>query len=228
MAPESISSSPDDFVHAMLVTCPTDVTVPGSLTALFRWAAEHGAWWRAEKGVRGVLVPEGAVDGPMLVLDSSAQSSVAAAYMPERPDDWGDLWFFAKVSPDGSMAALWTSEGSHHVVLLGSGSGSTMATTVGTADDFLRLIAVGYEDLGDLDDDYDVQPPPVPGFDPIRRWVADIVSTPVPATAEEILGRPARLGDPDSDDPFWRWLRKADHEADGGAGSFVSDDGKLG
>lgn len=93
------------------------------------------------------------------------------------------------------------------------------------AIDFLRLLAIGYEELcwpgqhtftpmqafindnGEPDEwDEDATPPIAPSD--LRLWLAQEFGVDVPETAAEIVGSMSSYGDTDSSDPFCRWLAK--------------------
>ena len=115
------------------------------------------------------------------------------------------------------MAAFWLDEnGNQKIVHLGSGSGSALVCVLAeNTVDFLRLLAIGYEEIC-WSEDFDEPPPtereeddPTPIVLPnakFKKWVEDTFDTTVPATASEIVKHPSRMGDDDSDDEFFRWV----------------------
>jgi hypothetical protein len=125
------------------------------------------------------------------------------------------------------MAALWRDDaGEMRFVHLGSGSGSVMVGVLAwNAVDFLRLLAIGYEELcwpeelartpmqafilnnGDPDAwDDDATPPTAPLT--LRQWLAREFGVSAPETAAELTGVLPSYGDTDSSDPFCQWLAK--------------------
>jgi hypothetical protein len=44
--------------------------------------------------------------------------------------------------------------------------------------------------------------------DEFQDWVTDTFSVEIPATAAEIVKHPAELGDEDSPDLFWQWVKR--------------------
>ena len=126
---------------------------------------------------------------------------------------------FCRTGGDGSCAALWIDDsGTPHIVHLGSGSGSTMMGILADDSvDFLRLLAIGYEELC-WPDDFDRTPKEIydaqgdcmePFNEPVnfQRCVSDTFDVAVPSTASEIVAKVADMDAEESDDPFWRWIR---------------------
>ena len=120
---------------------------------------------------------------------------------------------FASIADDGTSAALWLDDnGRQRIVVLGSGSGSTL-TCVLTDDpvDFLRLVAIGYQELA-FPEQWTARPQaehswtPVNG--PYRDWLTNTFGVVAPETASELVPRPAEMDDQDSDDAFARWLNR--------------------
>ena len=118
---------------------------------------------------------------------------------------------------DGSYAALWLDDnGQQQIVHMGSGSGSVMTgVMVRSPVDFLRILAIGYEELCwpealgqapvGMDEDEDGEPAEL--MKPVRfaQWVASTYGVTIPATALEILLPPSHMDNP-SDDPFCVWM----------------------
>ena len=130
---------------------------------------------------------------------------------------------FVTTGSEGSEAGLWRdNEGMLKFVHLGSGSGSKM-TCILTDDpvDFLRLLAIGYEELC-WPDQYGMTPEEVhakqgrdnaPFAPPLqfRAWVEETFGAEIPRTASEIVTRTPSMDGSDSDDSFWCWVRKQEH-----------------
>lgn len=118
---------------------------------------------------------------------------------------------------DGSYAALWLDDaGQQQIVHMGSGSGSVMTgVMVRTPVDFLRLLAIGYEELcwpealgeppAAMDEDEEEETAGL--VKPVRfaQWVASTYGVTIPATALEIMLPPSHMDKP-SDDPFCVWM----------------------
>ncbi|RYP86888.1 hypothetical protein EKO23_07915 [Nocardioides guangzhouensis] len=96
---------------------------------------------------------------------------------------------------------------------MGSGSGSLLTCVLGDdAVDFLRLIAIGYDEIC-WNEDWREPPRPEPDHavlnEPYRRWVEATVDTTIPATAVELVPSPAEMGDADNDDVWCQWVNAA-------------------
>ena len=113
---------------------------------------------------------------------------------------------FARTGGDGSHAAFWLDdEGTQHVVHLGSEG--LMCRLGATPLDFLRLCAIGYDEISGSALDAPTRPPDPRGSvrnAPFVEWLTSTWAVTVPATAAEIVG-PEPGTDPD--DPFVRWMR---------------------
>ena len=75
--------------------------------------------------------------------------------------------------------------------------------------DFLRLLAIGYQEIsGDCLDMPD-EPPADGGRNAAHRaWLVELHGVAVPAKAAEILGKVPNVLAEASDDPFWRWVHR--------------------
>jgi len=116
---------------------------------------------------------------------------------------------------DGSVAAFWLDDdGNQKIVHIGSGSGSMLACVLAEDPvDFLRLIAIGYDEICWNDDfsltaeesykknDFVVKPNLK-----FQNWLTHEFNAKIPETAFEIVKSPAEFGDENSGDPFCHWL----------------------
>lgn len=122
---------------------PDDIEIPAELEAAWTWMEEQG-WGGTDAEGRYFLTP----------YAGEAQRGVV--FTAASLDGWFDpgseaplrLLPLAKIAGDGSIGAVWTDDaGAGRFVALGSeGSAHLLADT---ALDFLRLIAVGYDELGE-------------------------------------------------------------------------------
>jgi hypothetical protein len=121
------------------------------------------------------------------------------------------LWPLAQTGGEGSMVALWLDdERQTRVAHLGSGSGSLLTCVLAENGlDFLRLLAIGYEEICWNEEFVD---PPKPWNEhgdtvnaPYRDWLQSTFCVSIPATAFEIVGEPAEMGDPHTRDLFCAW-----------------------
>lgn len=176
-------------------------------------------------GIYAVLGPP-EEDPTSIVLFAPEDRAFAEQWVgTDDPAIAGRLAPIARTGGDGSWAALWRDDGGAvRVVHLPSGSGSTMLCTL--ADDpvdFLRLVAIGYEELC-WPDLYAVTPEAAfanaamdqdpstaaRGFVPpacLREWVEDTFGLTVPRIGAELVPRRFEMGEDGAEhDPFVRWL----------------------
>jgi hypothetical protein len=135
----------------------------------------------------------------------------------DDPDLLKRLCIFAKTGADGSMAAFWLDdEGKQSIVHMGSGSGSTLCCVLAEETiDFLRLIAIGYDEIcwggqfayppNSPDNDCDFYVHPNINY---QNWVQSTFGVSIPEQASEIVKHPAKNYDSDSRDRFWRWIKQ--------------------
>lgn len=199
------------------------------MTDLFDWVDEQG-WSRpGDDGSSWVGSPypldSWPINGTLAVFEVESDTSREqwiASYLGV-PGYTDRLVPFTRTGHDGSYAAFWRDDAGHqHIVHLGSGSGSVLTCLLGrTAEDFVRLLAVGYPEICWLGADSYLLPPgdeerfPEEGEpagdainEPFRDWVRR-KGLAVPSSAAEVMGRPAFMDDgADSHDPFCRWLAR--------------------
>jgi hypothetical protein len=197
----------------LIASFPATLQPPEPLVRYFRWLESQGL----DRNNRYSLI-------------DPSQSNSHIGIIPVQT--WGDvpadrLAPFCRTGGDGSMAALWRDDaGEIRFVHLGSGSGSVMVGVLAwNAVDFLRLLAIGYEELcwpddlictpmqafinanGEPDDwDEDAMPPTAPVA--LRQWLAQEFGVSIPETAAELVGTLPSYGDKNSTDPFCQWLAK--------------------
>ena len=212
------------FFDQWMASFPADVQPPEPLVRLVKWLHEQG------------LTHEG--DYAYAQLDPASPSEVVIelADVDSNPATQGRLVDFCRTGGDGSRASLWRDDaGEVRIVHQGSGSGSVMVGVLApTPVDFLRLLAIGYEQLcwpdqhvltpmeafvednGEPDEwDEDTEPPQPPLA--LRAWLKAEFGVEAPETADEIVGDLPSFGsDPDSPDPFYQWLAKLEgwHEGE--------------
>jgi hypothetical protein len=97
------------------------------------------------------------------------------------------------------------------IVHLGSGSGSVLTCVLADNGlDFLRLLAIGYEEICWNEELATPLRPWDPHGDtvngPYRDWLRTTFGATIPATALEIVRQPSRMGDIATTDPFCRWV----------------------
>lgn len=97
---------------------------------------------------------------------------------------------------------------------MGGGSGSiAMCIIAENAIDFMRLLAIGYDEIcwlenfpfppNYLDPEFKVKP-----NEAFQQWVIDTFNVIIPETGAEIVKNPAEMGDAASEDRFNRWYHK--------------------
>jgi hypothetical protein len=200
--------------------------IPHPLDLLFSWIESKGLITETKDGRSiGFLFSEDEIEEEETdterpggtFIEFFAQGNINLKYWfgHDKPDVLNRLCVFAKTGGDGSMAAFWLDDnGKQKIVHMGSGSGSTLVCVL--ADDpvdFLRLIAIGYEEI--CREDQFANPPNAdcseddPYIHPnveFQNWVEKTFSVTIPQTAMEIVQYPSKIGDTDSDDPFWQWV----------------------
>ncbi len=103
---------------------------------------------------------------------------------------------------DGSLYCLWRSpDGGIPVVHLGS-EGDNIRALALSPTEFLRLLAIGYDELGsdDLDSPPDIRDPEETIQPAFRTWVAETFNVEIPAVGVEVSG-PAQAAH--GDFPAW-------------------------
>ncbi|OIS92565.1 hypothetical protein [Brucella cytisi] len=132
------------------------------------------------------------------------------------PNIQGRLVPFARTGGDGSHVAFWLDDdGRRQIVHLGS---ERLVCLLGqTPLDFLRLLAIGYEEIsGDWFDAPDAPPADGGVNAAYRSWLIERYGVTIPVIAAEILGELPNVLAEASDDPFWRRVRSAQHDWHGG------------
>lgn len=210
------------FADQVIASFPSSLPPPEPLKLYFRWLESVGAV-RSSPEMLCALADPDAADWSMLVEPVHPQYAVA--WVGEDDPALSErMGAFFRTGGDGSYAAVWLDDqGRTKFVHQGSGSGSTLLCTLtDNPVDFLRLIAIGYNELcwpehfdktpeevhaAHLLEDDDL-PPFVPRHR-MRRWVEATFGVVVPERASEIISTIADMDQDDSDDPFWKWIRAA-------------------
>ena len=152
---------------------PKGMQIPEELRQLYQWIENNG-YYSENEGIRyGYLYPqdklreswkeeerEGGTDIAFSVLKNIDREEVLENYYKKHKDEVRRrLLVFAQSGADGSECALWLDDEGHtQIVHIGSGSGSMMTCIlVKNALDFLRLLAIGYDEIC-WDEDYPFPP----------------------------------------------------------------------
>ncbi|TQV72566.1 SMI1/KNR4 family protein [Exilibacterium tricleocarpae] len=200
--------------------------VPDAFVKLFEWIEKNGFYEDTEHGRVGYLYPINELraqwgdterPGGTLVEFYAEKNSDLFYFMNENTK--GRLRVFARTGGDGSMAAFWIDDhGQQKIVHIGSGSGSMLACVLCDDPlDFLRLIAIGYDEIC-WNDDFEYTPREsfknskflVQPNLKYQNWLVHEFQTSIPTKAIEIVKEPAEFGDEESNDPFCKWLIEND------------------
>lgn len=200
---------------------PGILKLPDEFVAALDWIESVGAVARFKSSGKpyGMLDPSFLTEPGGSLVSLQPMDADHAMYWTGNKDKavTDRLGPIIRTGGDGSYAALWLDDqGQQRLVHMGSGSGSVMTgVMVRTPVDFLRLLAIGYEELcwpEVLD-----KPPAAMDADeeealaalvkPVRfaDWVTSTYGVTIPATAMEIMLPPSHMDKP-SDDPFCVWM----------------------
>ena len=205
---------------------PAGMQIPEELRQLYQWIENNG-YYSENEGIRyGYLYPqdklreswkeeerEGGTDIAFSVLKNIDREEVLENYYKKHKDEVRRrLLVFAQSGADGSECALWLDDEGHtQIVHIGSGSGSIMTCIlVKNALDFLRLLAIGYDEIC-WDEDYPF--PPNSNKDntfvhpntQYQEWVQNTFHTTIPKIGLEVV-TPHNMNDEPITDPFLKWF----------------------
>ena len=205
---------------------PKGMQIPEELRQLYQWIEDNGYYMDA-KGVRyGWLFPEDKIKeswtdnerigGTMITFNVDEESYrnelLEIQYKEHLEEVKRRLLVFARSGADGSECALWLDDEGHtQIVHIGSGSGSMMTCIlVKNALDFLRLLAIGYDEIC-WDEDYPF--PPNSNKDntfvhpntQYQEWVQNTFHTTIPKIGLEVA-TPHNMNDEPITDPFLKWF----------------------
>ena len=205
---------------------PEGMQIPEELRKLYQWI-EDNRYYMDAKGVRyGWLFPEDKIKeswtdnerigGTMITFNVDEESYrnelLEIQYKEHLDEVKRRLLVFARSGADGSECALWLDDEGHtQIVHIGSGSGSMMTCIlVKNALDFLRLLAIGYDEIC-WDEDYPF--PPNSNKDntfvhpntQYQEWVQNTFHTTIPKIGLEVV-TPHSMCDEPITDPFLKWF----------------------
>ena len=217
---------PNILLQQLENALPTGMQIPEELRQLYQWIENNG-YYSENEGIRyGYLYPqdklreswkeeerEGGTDIAFSVLKNIDREEVLENYYKKHKDEVRRrLLVFAQSGADGSECALWLhDEGHTQIVHIGSGSGSMMTCIlVKNALDFLRLLAIGYDEIC-WDEDYPL--PPNSNKDntfvypntQYQEWVQNTFHTTIPKIGLEVA-TPHNMNDEPITDPFLKWF----------------------
>lgn len=206
------------YADEMAARLPPGLSLPDEFRALFDWI-DTNAFFMAS----------GAYPGDRLGLlgtEDDVQTGRVTAILfriatPDQARDFGRGWFrdavpaiegrlvpFARTGGDGSHVAFWRDDTGHRqIVHLGS---EGLVCLLGrTPLDFLRLLAIGYEEISGDCLDRPNEPPEEAGRNAAyAAWLTGRYGVTVPARATDILGEIPDAAAETSNDPFWRWVHQ--------------------
>jgi len=196
---------------------PPRMTIPEPLRQLFSWIEARGQYVDHKDGRVGFLSPPAAPSvGTNISFHAEGNGDLRHWFGHDRPEVLNRLCVFANTGGDGSMAAFWLDEQVQQKIVhlgSGSGSGSTMVCVLGDdAVDFLRLLAIGYEELcwgeqfselpkANPDSDFEA----VPNLE-FQEWVRTNFGVDVPSKGSDVVAHPDDMDSAGSLDPFNRWV----------------------
>ena len=190
---------------------PQGMRVPSELEALYAWIEANRFYDDADGRRRGYLYPQDQLRQSW--SDGKREGGTEIVFFTDEPknsDKTLRYWFCGK---DRELAAeikqrlcVFARSGS-------DGSSSTMTCVLAhNGLDFLRLIAIGYDEIC-WDENFSM-PPNSEGSDFIvypnvefQQWIEDMFKTTIPQTAIELV-TPAHMDDENSNDEFLIWVNR--------------------
>ncbi len=217
----------------LLAEFPETMVVPEPFQLYFRWLEQHNCYGNFDnEGFTHILTDPSQADSCMYITPPEVDFAQLWTNSQD-PAVYNRLAICFRTGGDGSYAGLWQDDdGEIQIVHLGSGSGSVMlGIMTNNAVDFLRLLAIGYDELcwrdnfdltpeevylrdnEDEDDDEDedgkniATSPPLPQL--LRSWIESTFNVQTPRCAADIINpNIPDMGDDDTDDAFYHWLNK--------------------
>ena len=205
------------YAQEMAGRLPAALPLPEEFRALFAWMEANGHFMasQAYPGDRlGLLGTHDEVDADRVtailfrVATPEQARADGKAWLGEAvPDIESRLVPFARTGGDGSYAAFWLDEEGHSQIVH-LGSEGQVCLLGRTPIDFLRLVAIGYQEISGDCLEAPGKPPRGAGRNAAyRSWLIERYAVAIPHNAAKILGEiPDTLAE-SSDDPFWRWVQ---------------------
>ena len=217
---------PNILLQQLENALPEGMQIPEELRQLYQWIENNG-YYSENEGIRyGYLYPqdklreswkeeerEGGTDIAFSVLKNIDREEVLEnCYKKHKDEVRRRLLVFAQSGADDSECALWLDDEGHtQIVHIGSGSGSIMTCIlVKNALDFLRLLAIGYDEICWYED-YPF--PPNSNKDntfvypntQYQEWIQNTFHTTIPKIGLEVV-TPHNMNDEPITDPFLKWF----------------------
>lgn len=213
------------LVQELEAVLPVGMHIPEPIIQLYEWIERKQLYKKTEEATYGFLFPEqeqqeswtdsGRAGGTNIEFVASGNVNLKYWFGKESEEANSRLCVFGQTGDEGSECALWmTDSGQTKIVHLGSGSGSVLACVLAdNAVDFLRLLAIGYDEIcwpdqfafppNTLDKDFIVEPNVE-----FQKWVKYTFNVTIPQNALEVVKHPATMDDKASVDEFFNWYRK--------------------
>ena len=206
---------------------PEGMKIPNEIEMLYQWIEDNGFYVDNAGGCRiGFLFSEKELKDSWTkteraggtIIEFSAGGVENLKYWfggNEDEEIRKQLCVFAQSGAEGSECAFWLTEKNElKIVHMGSGSGSSLACVLAdNAEDFLRLLAIGYDEIcwednfhlppNENDEKFIVKP-----NEKFQEWVKSTFNVGIPRTALEIVKYPATMDDDKSEDEFFNWYQK--------------------
>ena len=206
---------------------PSGMQIPKEIKALYQYIEDNHLYIDKNGCRYGVLFPEdelmasrtehGSEGGTRIIFYPGGTENLKYWFASGEHEELQQrLCVFAQTGGEGSEAAFWlTDEGELKIIHMGSGSGSMLSCVLAdNALDFLRLIAIGYDEIC-WDEDFVYPPNENPDAEVMvkpntkfQNWVTQAFGTRIPKTALEVVKHPANMDDESSEDAFFKWIQK--------------------
>jgi hypothetical protein len=217
------------LVSQLQAVLPPGFTIPPAFVLFYEWIEDRGYYVDTPNGRVGSLIPcsnyeeifarrqTETIAGEF--MEFAAEGSANVKYWFGKGSThqlvWDRLCVFAQTGGDGSMGAFWLDDGGNQkIVHMGSGSGSMLACVLAEDPiDFLRLIAVGYEEIGwggfSEPPDFSVQPDgsKLSQHVEFQDWVRTTFDVTIPIKGDEIVKNESEMHVDGSTDPFCIWVQ---------------------
>ncbi len=205
---------------------PKGMQIPEELHQLYQWIEDNGyyedrggvryGWLFSEDKIKESWTDNERIGGTMITFNIDEESYrnelLEIQYKEHLEEVKRRLLVFAQSGADGSECALWLDDEGHtQIVHIGSGSGSVMTCIlVKNALDFLRLLAIGYDEIC-WGEDYSL-PPNKLGINTFvhpntqyQEWVQNTFHTTIPKIGLEVV-TPHSMAENPITDPFLKWF----------------------
>ncbi|CAI3942186.1 unnamed protein product [Commensalibacter communis] len=214
---------------------PAEIAIPHEMKMLYQWIEDHNLFIDTDTHRIGFLYPDDELKanwtdtkrdgGTCVEFCASLNESAPCWFGFNNLNDQNHqekikeiqqrLYIFGQTGAEGSQCAFWLNDKAElKIVHMGSGSGSILCCVLAeNALDFLRLLAIGYDEIC-WDEEF---PYPPNIYNPIffvspniafQDWVKTTFNTGIPKIALEIVKRPTRMGDEPSQDEFYNWCNQ--------------------